>query len=119
MTDKIIQLVNTVYRTLGYGYSERVYHNAFEVLLRENNIRYETERIVPILFYGHTIGNLRADIIIDNEIVVELKAVRNINNCMIQQAKNYLKLLELHKAILVNFPQVEDTDKCEINIVEI
>lgn len=100
----IHEYVKEVYETLGPGYSERVYHNAMEVMLRENGITYETERIVPIVFRGHTIGNLRADIIINHAIVVELKSVKSMNDSMISQARNYLKLLNLDEAYLVNFP---------------
>lgn len=101
----IQEYANRVYKSLGPGFNECVYHNAMEVLLRKNNISYETERIVPILFEGHTIGNLRADIIINGQIVVELKAVKALTDTMTCQAKNYLKLLHLRQAYLVNFPQ--------------
>jgi GxxExxY protein len=50
-----------IYSQLGPGYSERVYHNAMEVLLREKGIPYESERIITIPFKGHVIGNLRAE----------------------------------------------------------
>ncbi len=101
----IEQLIEQVYTELGSGYSERVYHNAMEVLLRKHNIPYESERIVPILFQGHTIGNIRADLIVDNETVIELKAVKTLNDGFKQQALNYLAMTGLKKAILVNFPQ--------------
>ena len=101
----IRECANRVYKSLGPGFNECVYHNAMEVLLRKNGISYETERIVPILFEGHTIGNLRADIIINGETVVELKAVKALTDTMTCQAKNYLKLLHLRQAYLVNFPQ--------------
>jgi GxxExxY protein len=100
----IQEFVKEVYDALGPGYSERVYHNAMEVILRENGIPYESERIVPIVFRGHTIGNLRADIIIDRTTVLELKSVKTMNEAMISQAKNYLKLLGLEEAYLINFP---------------
>jgi len=100
----IHEYVTEIYNTLGPGFSERVYHNAIEVLLREHGISYETERIIPITFKGHTIGNLRADIIINRTTVVELKTVKNITDVMVSQARNYLKLLNLQEAYLVNFP---------------
>ena len=93
-----------VYKVLGPGYSERVYHNAMEVVLRKNVIHYETERIVPIEFEGHTIGNLRADLILNNKIVVELKSVKTMNDVMVTQAQNYLRLTGFPEAYLVNFP---------------
>ena len=75
----IQQYARHVYKVLGPGYSERVYHNAMEVVLRKNGVHYETERIVPIVFEGHTIGNLRADLILNNKTVVELKSVKTMN----------------------------------------
>ena len=84
-------MCNQVFHELGPGYSERVYHNALEVLLRKNNIPYETERIIPIVFQGHTIGNLRGDLIIDNKLIIELKAVKGLSPQNVIQANNYIK----------------------------
>jgi GxxExxY protein len=109
------ELARQIYKTLGSGYSERVYHNAMEVILRKNGIAYESERIVPIEFEGHVIGNLRADLIVDGT-VIELKAVKSLNECMKTQATNYLKLTGLKKSILVNFPQPQTDDIEVINI---
>ena len=93
-----------VYSQLGPGYSERVYHNAMEVLLREKGISYESERVITLPFRGHVIGNLRADIIIDNEIVLEFKTIRTLNDAAELQAHNYLRLTGLKTAYLVNYP---------------
>ena len=103
----IKEIAEDIYKKLGPGYNECVYHNAFEVALRRLNVSYESERIVPIKYTDHVIGNLRADLIIDS-IVVELKAVKTINDSMEWQVKNYLKLLNLNQAYLINFPQVTD-----------
>jgi len=100
----IQDLCNHIYKTLGPGFSERVYHNAMEVMLRQKGINYETERIVPIVFEGHTIGNVRADIIIDGAIVLEFKAIKSLTDVMELQARNYLNLMNLNEAYLVNFP---------------
>jgi GxxExxY protein len=96
----------SIYQTLGSGYSERIYHNALEVLLRKQFIPYETERIIPIKFDGHVIGNLRADLIIDNNLIVEIKAVKSpFTSTMKTQIENYCKLTGIEKGVLVNFPQ--------------
>jgi GxxExxY protein len=102
-------LAKEVY-TLGAGYSERVYHNGMEVLLRKSGIPYETERIVPITFPGNVLGNLRADIIINNEIVLEFKTIKSLNDQVELQAQNYLNLTGLKKAYLVNFPPFPNRD---------
>jgi GxxExxY protein len=102
-------LAREVY-TLGGGYSERVYHNAMEVLLRKAGIPYETERIVPITFQGHVIGNLRADIIINNEIVLEFKTIKNLTDQTEMQARNYLSLTGLKIGYLINYPPFPDRE---------
>lgn len=96
-------LAREIYSQLGPGFSERVYHNAMEVLLRKHNVQYESERIVPILFDGHTIGNLRADIIIDRNCVLEFKTIKCLNDAAEYQARNYLRLTRLSIAYLINF----------------
>ena len=108
----IKEYANDIYRILGPGHSERIYHNAMEVILRKNHIPYETERIVPIYFEEHVIGNMRADIIVDGKIVLELKAVKSLNISMEWQALNYLKQTGIEHALLVNFPQTQATS-CE------
>ena len=110
--DQIKKYANYIYTTLGPGHSERIYHNAMEVILRKNNIQYETERIIPIEFEGHIIGNMRADLIIDNNLIVELKSTKNVNTLMKQQLENYIKLTSIHNGLLVNFPQTS-SEECE------
>jgi len=97
-------LATKIYSQLGAGYSERVYHNAMEVLLRREGVPYESERIVPIPFEGHVIGNLRADIIINNEIVLEFKTIKTLNDAAELQAQNYLNLTGLKIAYVINYP---------------
>lgn len=111
----IKELCQQVYRTLGAGYSERIYHNALEVLLRKNNINYETERIIPITFQDHVIGNMRADLIINNELIVEIKAVKTFNQSMKTQLEKYRTLTGIHTGLLVNFPQPQ-TEECEFYV---
>jgi GxxExxY protein len=99
---KLVELGHEVFSALGPGYTECVYHNALLVLLRKHGVPYETERIIPIIFEGHTIGNVRADIIVDNSIVIELKATRVSNGAELQ-VKRYMKLLGLNKGVVMNF----------------
>lgn len=96
--------MKVVYEELGPGYSERVYHNAVEVLLREKRIPYESERHILVRFRGHVVGQLRADIIINDEIVLELKAIKTLTDGMELQVQKYLDLTGLKTAYLVNFP---------------
>ena len=105
--------VHNIWRSLGPGFSERVYHNALEVCLRKGAVPYETERIIPIMFESHSLGNLRADLIVDRSIVVELKSVRSLKDEHRTQTRAYLRLLGLTDAVLVNFPTHGDTVEIE------
>ena len=104
------EYAETVYQKLGPGYSECVYHKAREIVLRSEKIPYESERIVPIEFMGHIVGNLRADLILNSEIVLELKSVKNVTDVMVTQAQNYLRLTGLRHSYLINFPPTVNTE---------
>jgi GxxExxY protein len=106
-----------IWHALGPGFSERVYHNAMEVCLRTACIPYETERIIPVTFMNHTLGNIRADLIVDNSCIVELKSVRALKDEHRIQTRMYLRLLGLTDAVLINFPT--HTDMLEIEDVTI
>jgi GxxExxY protein len=100
----IEDMMKEIYSELGPGYSERVYHNAAEVYLREKRVPYESERHILVRFRGHVVGQLRADIIIDDTTIVELKSIRALTDGMELQAQKYLDLTGLRTAYLVNFP---------------
>jgi hypothetical protein len=97
-------IAEDIWYSLGPGYSESVYHCAFEVALRSQDIPYETERIVPVFYQGQNVGHVRADLIIDRRIVVELKSVSKLNETYRIQTRNYLTLLGLQVGYLINFP---------------
>jgi GxxExxY protein len=75
-----------------------------EVGLRQLSIPYQTERIVPIVFDDHAIGNIRADLIIDSRIIVELKSVKTLKDEHRVQTRMYMRLLGLSEGVLINFP---------------
>ena len=100
----LYKIAEDIWSSLGPGYSESVYHCAFEVALRSNKIPYETERIVPVFYQGQNVGHVRADLIIDRQYVVELKSVSRLNETYRIQTRNYLRLLGLSEGFLINFP---------------
>ena len=102
--DRCIELAQDIWSTLGPGYSERVYHNAFEIALREAGLSYETERILPIMYHGHNVGNLRADLIVSGQFILELKSVAKLKDEFRNQIKNYMRLTGLKAGVLINFP---------------
>lgn len=113
----IEKIVKEVYSELGPGYSERVYHNAVEVILREKGIPYESERHILVMFRGHVVGQLRADIIVDSTTILELKAIKTLTDGMEQQVQKYLDLTGCSMGYLVNFPLQPDRE-VEIRKIE-
>lgn len=93
-----------VYNTLGPGLLESVYEKA---LLRELEIRgiYATSQVpVEIVYKGKVVGNdLRIDLLVENEIVVELKSVEELQRVHYKQLRTYMQLLNLPVGLLVNF----------------
>jgi len=106
MEEFLKNISKKILEKLGPGYSERVYHNAFEVELRLAGIQYETEKILPVIYEGHTVGNLRADLILAGRTIVELKSVTKLKDEFRNQVRNYGRLTGLESGYLVNFPCV-------------
>jgi len=104
MEQDLRSVADDIWTSLGPGYSESVYHCAFEVALRSRKIYYETERIVPVFYDGQNVGHVRADLIVDRKYVIELKSVGKLGETYRIQTQNYLKLLGLRAGFLINFP---------------
>ena len=104
MESVLRQIADDIWASLGPGYSEAVYHCAFEVALRSRKIYYETERIVPVFYEGQNVGHVRADLIVDRKYVIELKSVGKLGETYRIQTQNYLKLLDIKEGFLINFP---------------
>jgi GxxExxY protein len=102
--DRCIELAQDIWSSLGPGYSERVYHNAFEIALRDEGLSYESERILPITYKGHNIGNLRADLIVSGKFILELKSTSRLKDEFRNQIRNYMTLTGLKAGVLINFP---------------
>lgn len=113
--ESILRMISTdIWASLGPGYSETVYHCAFEVALRTRGVNYETERVVPVLYAGQNVGHVRADIIVEQTVVIELKSVGKLNESHRIQTQNYLKLLDLNIGYLINFPDKKGEYEIEI-----
>ncbi len=100
----IRSIANHVYKTLGYGHSESVYHRAMEVGLRKRCIQYETEKVVTITYEGHVVGSRRFDLVVDGNTIVELKSVSAIKERERTQLRNYMDITGMEHGVLINFP---------------
>lgn len=108
-TDKIIGAFYKVYRTLGYGFLERVYQNALFFELQGMGIKCETQRPISVYYQGRIVGEYIADIVVNNSIILELKATKELCSEHEAQLLNYLKATKIELGLLLNFgvrPQV-------------
>ena len=103
LTDKIIGCAIEVHKRLGPGFLESIYENALIIELQRQNLRIEQQKEVMIKYDGMEVGRHRLDLIIDNTIVVELKAVKNIEDIHFAIVKSYLKALGKEHGLLINF----------------
>jgi GxxExxY protein len=103
LTDKILGCAIEVHKRLGPGFLESIYENALIIELQRRNLRVEQQREVVIRYDGVEVGVHRLDLIIDDAIVVELKAVKNIEDIHFAIVKSYLKALGKEHGLLINF----------------
>ena len=100
---KIVGLAMQVHTELGFGFLEKVYENALMVLFEENGIQATQQIPIKVPFHGRIVGDYIADIIVDNSILLELKAIDRISEIHKAQTLNYLKATEYRLALLLNF----------------
>ncbi len=102
-TDLIINAFYKVYNKLGYGFAERVFHNAFVVELRSVGFNIKSEYPIKVTYDGVLVGDYFADIIVDNCIIIEVKATKMLQEEHECQLINYLKATEMEVGLLFNF----------------
>lgn len=88
---------------LGYGYLESVYQNALMIELRNRGIYAEKEVAIPVWYKGEQVGDFRADILVEKNIILELKAVRELSPIHEAQLVNYLVATGLDYGYLINY----------------
>lgn len=103
LTDKIIGCAIEVHKKLGPGFLESIYENAFVIELDKQNLQVEKQREVVIKYDGVEVGRHRLDLIVNDTIVVELKAVKNIEDIHFAIVKSYLKALGKEHGLIINF----------------
>jgi len=108
--ERIKSFAKHVFKTLGAGFSERVYHNAMEVLFKKHSVSFLTEHTIPVMFEGVKVGDVRADLVVEGKVVVELKAVVGVRDKHMTQCLMYMKLLKIQSGIVINFPQSDDEE---------
>lgn len=106
ITEKIIGSCMKVHAALGNGFQEVIYQRALEIEMQEAELHFARELSMPIYYKGKQIGERRVDFFVEEKIMVELKAIINLENVHLAQAKNYLEAYNMQVGLLINFGSI-------------
>ena len=110
LTEKIIGIFYRVYNKLGYGFLEKVYENALMIEFRSERIQAMAQSPIRVEYNGQTIGEYFADLMIEDKVIVEIKAAKSLTVEHEAQLLNYLKATDIEVGLLLNFgpkPQIK------------
>jgi GxxExxY protein len=103
LTERVIGVFYDVYNELGFGFLESVYREAMRLALTQAGLTVKTEVPVPVSFRGVVVGVFRADLIVDDVVLVELKATELIARQHESQTLHYLRATSIEVGLLINF----------------
>ena len=109
ISEAIIGCAFKVGNTLGCGFLEKVYENALVYEIRRSGLTVSQQHPIPVNYEDIVVGNYEADLVVEGKILVELKAVRDLNQVHRAQCLNYLRATGFKLCLLINFgnPRVE------------
>lgn len=103
VTERIIGAAYEVHNELGFGFLEKVYENALAIELQEQGLSVRQQEPVQVFYKGHLVGDYVADLVVEDKVVVELKAVKLLDKAHEVQLVNYLKATRMEVGLLLNF----------------
>jgi len=103
LTGKILGAFFQVHKDLGFGFAERVYEAALEVLLKEIGVIPARQKELKVYYHGEVVGEYKADMIVNDVVLLELKSVEKLIDVHDAQMLNYLKSTEIEVGLLLNF----------------
>ena len=108
LTDRILKAAYQVHNELGCGFLEKVYQEAMAIQMTEMNIPFEREKHLNVFYHGKCLQcDYIADFVVDDKVILELKAVTEMDNVFKAQTINYLKITGYKVGFLMNFGQEE------------
>jgi len=104
LTEKVIACAYKVHSELGPGFNEGIYHNALKLALEEDGLRFQTEKSFSVSFRGKYIGKLRLDLVIEDKVIIEVKALAGKLPAVFEsQILSYLRASGYKVGLLINF----------------
>jgi len=111
LTEQVIGCAYEVHNVLGSGFLEKVYENALLSELAFRGIKAEAQRPLSVSYKGTVVGEYCADIVVEDSLIIELKAVENLTDVHELQLKNYLKATNIELGLLINFGKSVDVKR--------
>jgi GxxExxY protein len=106
ITEKIIGSAMKVHTALGNGFQEVIYQRALQIEMQDAGLQFNREFSMPIFYKNRKIGERRVDFFVEEKIMVEIKAVIQLENVHLAQAKNYLEAYNMQVGLLINFGSI-------------
>ena len=103
ITDQILRVFYDVYNELGHGFLESVYHRALVLALKSKGMKVCSRVSIPVWFRGEQVGYFEADVLVEDCVLLELKAARMLDSSHRAQLLNYLRATEIEVGLLLNF----------------
>jgi len=103
ITSKIIGCALKVHTTLGNGFQEVIYQRCLAIEMEKQGIKFSRELEMPIYYESINVGARRVDFLIEEKVIVELKAISKLEDIQLAQALNYLEAYKLETGLLINF----------------
>jgi GxxExxY protein len=103
LTDEIIKCYYTVYNKLGYGFLEKVYEKAMMIELLKKNLKVESQKYIEVYYDNNVVGEYYADLIVEDKVIIELKACEHLREEHELQLINYLRATTIEIGLLMNF----------------
>jgi GxxExxY protein len=107
LTEKVIGCSYRVYNTMGFGYEESVYEKCLMIEFRKAGIRAQEQMPIDVFYEGELVGQFRADVLVEDTLIVELKSVRAMPPAYEQQLVNYLVATKKDVGLLINFGETK------------
>ena len=103
LTGKLIECAYKVHNTLGFGFLETVYQNSLLIELAKSALKAEKEKPIKVRYENQIVGDYITDIIVEEKVILELKAVKELHAAHEVQLVNYLKATGIEVGLLINF----------------
>lgn len=112
ITDLVLNAFYKVHRKLGYGFNEKIYENSLVIELRKLGLQVAQLHEIEVFYDGQPVGTYFADLIVNDVVMLELKAVKQLADAHEAQLLNYLKATRVEVGLLLNFGSTAEIKRC-------